>query len=91
MYALAHNNLGFALAGRGRIDEAIIHYRKALEIDPNLALTHKNLGDALMGRGQIDEAIVHFQKVLDINPNDAEARGKLNALVAHRALRDSSK
>ena len=33
--AVAHNNLGIALAGRGQVDEAIAHYRKALEIKPD--------------------------------------------------------
>ena len=32
---IAHNNLGIALAGRGQVDEAIAHYRKALEIKPD--------------------------------------------------------
>ena len=48
----AHNNLGIALAGRGQVDEAIAHYRKALEIKPDYAEAHNNLGIALAGRGQ---------------------------------------
>ena len=45
--SLAHYNLGFALAGRGRIDEAMAHYQKALEIKPDYAEVHNNLGFAL--------------------------------------------
>ena len=41
---MAHYNLGFALAAEGRIDEAIEHYRKALEIKPDYAEAHNNLG-----------------------------------------------
>jgi len=40
---LAHNNLGNVLEGRGQIDEAIAHYKKALEIKPNYAEAHNNL------------------------------------------------
>ena len=40
---LAHNNLGLALRARGRFDEAILHLRAALKIDPNYALAHNNL------------------------------------------------
>ena len=37
---MAHNNLGVVLAGRGQVDEAIAHYRKALEIKPDYAEAH---------------------------------------------------
>ena len=36
-----------ALAGRGQVDEAIAHYRKALEIKPDYAEAHNNLGERL--------------------------------------------
>ncbi len=34
-FAEAHNTLGIALAAGGRLDEAIAHFRKALEISPD--------------------------------------------------------
>ena len=40
------------LADRGQVDEAIAHYRKALEIKPDFAEAHNNLGAVLAGRGQ---------------------------------------
>ena len=57
------------LAGRGQVDEAIAHYRKALEIKPDYAEAHNNLGLALAGRGQVDEAIAHYRKALEIKPD----------------------
>ena len=45
--SVAHNNLGYVLAGDGQIDEAIGHYRKALEIEPDYAEAHNNLGGIL--------------------------------------------
>jgi Flp pilus assembly protein TadD len=47
-YVEAHNGLGLALAKRGRIDEAIAHYRRALAIRPSYAEAKKNL-DAAIG------------------------------------------
>ena len=42
--ASMHNDLGIALAGQGRVDEAIGHYQAALEINPNDMVAHFNLG-----------------------------------------------
>ena len=40
----ALNNLGNALDDRGRFDEAVAQYRKALEINPGYVKAHYNLG-----------------------------------------------
>jgi superkiller protein 3 len=41
--ALGYNNLGAALNGQGRWDEAIPFLEKALSIDPNLSIAKNNL------------------------------------------------
>ena len=66
-----------ALAGLGRIDEAITHYQRALAINPDYPEAHINLGIALAGRGRIDEAMAHYQKALAIKPDYAEAHYNL--------------
>ena len=81
--ARVHNNLGLALAGCGRIDEAIVHFRKALDIDPEYAKAQNNLGNA-SGRGQIDEAIVHFRKALEFAPDFSMAHNNLGMILAGR-------
>jgi tetratricopeptide (TPR) repeat protein len=86
----AQNNLGIVLAKRGRIDEAIDHYRKALEIEPNHAEAHNNLGLALAGRGRIDEAIDHYQRTLKIDPGDAAAHVNLGLALAGRGRIDEA-
>jgi protein O-mannosyl-transferase len=79
--AIAHNNLGMALAAGRRFDEAIVHYKKALEIKPWYAMAHCNLGRALTTRSQIDEAVAHFRKALEIMPDYVDAYNNLgNAL-----------
>ena len=39
----AHNNLGSALKDQGRLDEAVVCYRRALELKPDSAEAHSNL------------------------------------------------
>ncbi len=95
---IGHNNLGSALLRRGRMDEAIAHYRKALQINPDYGDANFDLGDALLQKGCVDEAIPQFQKALQINPDYAEAhfdlgnalrqKGSVDEAIAHfqRAL-----
>jgi tetratricopeptide (TPR) repeat protein len=79
---IGHNNLGNALLKMGQVDEAIVHFQKALEIKPDFAEAHNNLGNFLFQKGQVDEAIVHFQKALEIKPDYAVAHYNLgNALL----------
>src|SRR5208282_3900669 len=63
------------------VDEAIVHYQKALQIKPDFAEAHINLGNALHQKGNVDEAITHYQKALQIEPDNPEAHNNLgNAL-----------
>ena len=74
---IGHNNLGIALLKTGNVDEAMVHYQKALEIKPDFAEAHNNLGNFLFQKGSVDEAMVHYQKALEINPDYAEAHYNL--------------
>jgi len=70
---LAHLNMGAALRARGKVEEAIEHYEKALEISPHWATAHYNLGNALLLRGRVVAAIAHYKEALKANPRLAEA------------------
>jgi len=76
---LAYCNLGSVLADKGQIDEAIDHYQKALEIQPDYVGAQNNLGTVLFQNKRLDEAIVIFQKVLKAQPGLAEANNNLGA------------
>ncbi len=79
---IAHYNLGDALLHKGSVGEAIAHYQKALQINPDAIEAQNNLGNALLTKGQVDEAIVHFQRALQISPDSAETCYNLgNALL----------
>jgi tetratricopeptide (TPR) repeat protein len=79
---IAHNNLGTVLGQKGRVDEAITQFQRALQIKPDSAKIHYNLGVALSQKGRMDEAITHYQKALEIKPQFAEAQDKLAWLLA---------
>ena len=54
-------SLGFALHGRGRLEEAIKYYHNALRIKPDYAKGHNNLGVALKDQGRIEEAMLYLR------------------------------
>ena len=78
---MAHNNIGTLLMKQGRNDEAMVHFQKALELDPIHAEPHNNIGFLLKKMGRNDDAMVHFQKALELNPNYAEAHNNLGLLL----------
>ena len=79
---IGYNSFGNALLQMGKVDKAIVQYRQALRIKPNLAGVHNNLGDILLQKGDVDEAIVQYQQALQINPDSAKAHNSLgNALL----------
>jgi tetratricopeptide (TPR) repeat protein len=87
---IAHNNLGFTLLQEGRLDEAIAHLQKALQINPALAGAYNNLGNALLQKGRMDEAIAHFQKALHIKPDYAEAHNNLGYALLQKGRVDEA-
>ncbi len=71
--AVAHNNLGGALAKAGRHDEAMRHYREAVRINPSYSSAINNVGTQLVRRGQSAEAIHYFRRAIQTNPHNETA------------------
>jgi len=76
----AHHLIANFLADRGNLDQAIDHYRQALQIKPNYLPTHLNLGVALARQGRINEAEESYVKALEIQPNYPDAHYNLGNL-----------
>ena len=50
----------------GRRDEAIKHFRQALQCEPGHRLANFHIGRYLVTSGKIEEGIAHFEKTLSI-------------------------
>jgi len=97
--ATAHNNLANILRQKGQLDEAIVHYRRALDLEPEYQFGRFNLGSTLLEQGSAAEAIGWLKAVLRADPNNAKAyyvlanalskKGERNEAIAYygRALR----
>ncbi len=58
---------------KGKTDEAIQHYEKALSYSPNYYPAHNNLGSAYLSLQNFEGAQAQFDAALKANQNDVEA------------------
>jgi len=54
---------------QGKLDEALVNYQKALELDPKIYEAALFSGDVFTQKGQFDQAEVWYQKAIAIDPN----------------------
>jgi tetratricopeptide (TPR) repeat protein len=62
-------------------EEAMAAYRRALELDPDLADAHVNLGRLLHERGETAEAERHYRLALAARPDDTTAAYNLGVVL----------
>jgi tetratricopeptide (TPR) repeat protein len=79
-----HNNLGIVLQKKGKLEEAIGHYRAALHIKPDYHGAHNSLGTALAATGQLAAAISHYRRALQISPGYVDAFNNLGIALARQ-------
>jgi len=76
-FSVVHNNLGNALSTERKIEEAIYHYKMAIELKPDYTEAHYNLGNTLVQTGEIKEAVGHYRETLRLKPNFVLAQKNL--------------
>ena len=53
----------------GKLKDAEISTRKAIQLNPNLAIAHSNLGNVLRDLGKLKDAELSYRKAIEINPD----------------------
>jgi len=79
--AVVHFNYGVTLYEKGRIKEALAHYREVLRINPRNANIHYNLGLAYTELGDLESAVAHYEEALRIEPDYALAHNNLGIVL----------
>ena len=71
--ASVHNDLGSLYYNSGQIDQALAHYEKAAELNPEHPGYLKNLADILYSEtNDAERALSIYDKILSIRPNDVD-------------------
>ncbi len=95
---VAHDNLGFALREQGRMEEAIDHFSKAVETNPNtngvqrhnLVNAMLNLAVTLQESGRLGEATQIIRHALEMNPFSALAYNNLGSILSQQGKREEA-
>ena len=71
--------LASLLVSMGRLEDAVIHYERALALPnpPNAAELHHDAGLVLAQMGRLPSAIAHFEAAIRLRPDFAAARASL--------------
>ena len=77
----ALNLLGIALSGKGDLDAANRHYRKALELDPTFVPAPKNLAINELAQKNVAAAKRDLTTALKLAPSDSSAHGYLGKIA----------
>ncbi|TLG79017.1 tetratricopeptide repeat protein [Methylocystis sp. B8] len=80
--ALPRNMLGIVLADLEKLDEAIVEFKKAIELAPKVAAYYNNLGNALQQQEKFSDAVVQFKKAIELNPSNDAAYYNLGVSLA---------
>lgn len=83
------NDQAAELFKKGLVEDAILLFRKAIEVNPMHEQAYSNLGALLMSQGDYAEAIRIFEQVLSFNPLREEAKSYLS--IARSKLKFSPK
>ena len=75
------SNYGVILQGLGKLKEAELSIRKALELNPNYAFAHLNLGGILKDLGNLKEAELSVRKAIELDPEYANAHYNLGNIL----------
>ena len=78
--AQTYRNQGLEFQGQGRLDQAIVCYRKAIMIDRNFVIAYNDLGIVYEAKGWPDRAEQIYLTALKINPNYARIYSNLAML-----------
>ena len=72
-----YNNLGVVLNQKMKFEEAMVHLKNAVKLQPTYPEAHNNLGNALSGLNRFQEANISYKEAIRLKPDYPEAHNNL--------------
>ena len=63
---------GIILGAMGQYDSALVCYKRAAEISPQMMEAHANIGDPYVEMGRYGDAVPSLKRALELRPNKPE-------------------
>lgn len=76
------NQAGYILMGSKKMDDAILVFRKNVELHPASFNAYDSLGEAYMNHGDKELAVKNYQKSVELNPSNENGKEALKKLGA---------
>jgi eukaryotic-like serine/threonine-protein kinase len=78
-FAGVHVNLGMIYAATGRNEQALVEFKRALDLDPLSVDAYRELGNTYEAMNRIQDAEVTYQRAIQLRPGDWLSNGNLGA------------
>ncbi|MCW5823875.1 MAG: tetratricopeptide repeat protein [Cyanobacteria bacterium TGS_CYA1] len=89
--ASVHDQLSFALACAGRLQEALTYAQKSVELDPKLLSAQMNLGSTYMLQGNHSKAKEAYRQAVVMAPKNADAHYCLGQSLVKSGEKEAGK
>jgi tetratricopeptide (TPR) repeat protein len=89
-FAVAHHNLGVALADSGKSHDAIASFREAIRLNPDYSDAYYNLGILLNQSGKSREALETLSVAHRLRPNHPETLNNLGLALIYQKRSDEA-
>jgi hypothetical protein len=76
-HAISLYNLGLSAYKQGSPESAIIFFKRAVDLDPDLADAQYNLGVLYQSEHRLKEAVPRFEEALRVKPDDVDSHYQL--------------
>ena len=80
---------GLSLFNRGEFEEAVVHFKKATDLDPEYGKAYLYLGRSLLNLGRWREAVTPLRTAFRLEPE--ETKNEISDIIFDYLLQNSSK
>jgi len=85
-----HLNLGVAFQVAGKFDQALVEYRHALSIRPDLPLVYSNMGTIYLEQSRLDDAEAMLKRAIELSPSMPQPYINLGSIAVKHKKADEA-